>query len=167
MKLFIIVGAILVLSLNMAHGLQFQCTFGIDPGTQLYTCYGTVEVIGNPKKIERISGYHLPGKTNSDVRCFDIGGQLGFIDFPSGLGSYFKNVELINLEDTDITEISNDSLTGLNRVNKETGILTGKKTTESTTTVDPTRVPDDMLEGCSRSTIDKIIAFVLKVRNCN
>lgn len=188
MKSSIIVALILVASLKFAKGLQIQCRFGYNSNA-CYTCYGTVVMTGDPIKIERISGYNLAGKKNADVKCFDISGQSGFDDLPNGLDKYFKNLVYIYAQGTDVTDVTEESRKGLDKLeeifidpkedsnestdtdeskedsNESTTTTEEPETDTPTTTVIPSR-PDDLGDNCPNNIVQRIIAFIASLRKC-
>lgn len=84
-----------------ADGLKVSCQLTVDPDNGFYSCIASISDFANPGIFERISGLNLPGKTNADVKGFNMKGQTGLTAFPTGLSNWFKNIEELNAIDTE------------------------------------------------------------------
>jgi hypothetical protein len=113
MKVLILV-AFLALGLNeLSEALEVQCNFTIDATTQEYSCEAKIIVTGDLRLIDRMIGWHLPGRVNGHVKGFNIRKQKGFKKFPRGLFKFFAKIAKIIVQETEIDEITSDDLEGL------------------------------------------------------
>lgn len=63
----------------------------------------------NDRELTRVTGVHLPGKTNEDVVLFFSNGKT-FNHFPKSINKFFKNVDNIFIKSANITELSKSDL---------------------------------------------------------
>lgn len=111
---FIILAAIVVLGLsNLTDALTISCVFKVDLKTKLYACEAKIVFTGDMKTVDKITGWHLKGKRNSDVKQISIVDSKETHFFPKGLSKYFMNIIKIIIRGTSINEVSKDDLSGL------------------------------------------------------
>jgi hypothetical protein len=95
MQTFSRLNLLILLLVSSVNSLHLNCNFvngnlwTYGPG---YQCLGQLLQIGDPHRIEGITGTHLAGRTNDDVRILTINGQpIGSL--PTNVGSIFPKLE--------------------------------------------------------------------------
>jgi Leucine-rich repeat (LRR) protein len=61
------------------------------------------------RTITKVTGFHSSGKTNGDVKFFEVRGKV-LNYFPRGLEKYFSNLDSIYVFSSDLKEISSEDL---------------------------------------------------------
>lgn len=102
---------IFVALISFCEGIDVYCMY--DAKTPYgYRCTGINSPFITSKEeseVTSVAGPHLPGKTNDDVKFFEVQDQ-DTIYFPSGLTKYFKNIESIQLASTKLKELTKEDL---------------------------------------------------------
>lgn len=158
-----------MLAISKSEGMCLECDLRVDTeNNDCYTCFGSVVDPKNPGKIERVNGLNLKGKSNFDVKCFNIQGRKEFTVIPSGLKFFFRNLESINVIDTAIDEITDTDLEGLDKIDKEKIYVgtTTASTTTTTTTQSPREIIEDILDKCSDAKLKEIVDYYKGVEHC-
>lgn len=91
-------GILLIVIVTTAFGVQIKCEFsdegwGAGLGV-IYSCYTTETTRENPRVITSITGDHLLGRTNINVKGFWIVGNDFLTTVPDGLNIFFPNLEV-------------------------------------------------------------------------
>lgn len=83
---------------NVNLGVEFLCSYKIvywgNVGS-VYSCEASVNYRSNPSRVDKISGSHLQGKKNDDVKSFYIISFYYSLDIiPKGIENFFPNLEV-------------------------------------------------------------------------
>lgn len=111
----IIFGITLILS--STSGVIIDCEFSekkfFSNKIDMYTCE-SVELVTSEddSHITEISGTHLNGKNNTEVKQFSAINQ-GVEFFPGGLSSFFPNLEAVFIKNSSLKFVFNSDLSGL------------------------------------------------------
>lgn len=86
----------LALLATLTAGVRIQCIYQNMNWAvgDLYSCIGTVISTESPAIITEVSGFHLTGRNNSDVKGFDIVGHQILSTIPARIDSFFSNLEV-------------------------------------------------------------------------
>lgn len=108
---FLILFAFLIISPQI-KGLTIECEYG-DYFNFGYTCdvIGVFEITSS--EITEVRGHHVSGKTNDDVNGFTSGFGVLKI-FPHNLTHFFKNLDKIQIHNSNIKSITKDDLKQFN-----------------------------------------------------
>lgn len=91
----LLIGATLAIAL--VSGIEIQCTYEVKAWTvesiHLYTCRGTIISTENPRVITSVSGVHLRGREDSDVKGILIHENRILSTVPRSLENFFANIE--------------------------------------------------------------------------
>lgn len=91
--------SILAFLVTISSGVQIQCEYKIfhenlgKTSEKVYECQGTVTSTENPTIVTEISGNHLAGKSNADVKSFTVSFQESLNIIPKGVENFFANIE--------------------------------------------------------------------------
>lgn len=95
MKKIELLSALAVLT-TISSGVEIQCEYYNETyasfGT-FYKCNCTVITMDNPTIVTEISGNHLAGKSNKDVKAFVVGFHKNVTTIPKGIEKFFENLE--------------------------------------------------------------------------
>lgn len=98
--------------------MEVPCEFGMNAWnnglTLRYACWVTtsVEITAKNSKIKSFKGFHLPGKSDSDVKVLFI--QHTIVNFfPRGLSTIFPQLDALAVRDCGMKEITREDLEGL------------------------------------------------------
>lgn len=80
----------------LTSGVKIQCDYFLLDFAYYYTCEETIISIDNPATATEISGNHLEGKGNVDVKVFLIGNRQILEAIPNGIGKFLPNVEIFS-----------------------------------------------------------------------
>jgi Leucine rich repeat len=95
------------------EGVYFQCKFRIVSWTLIgnqYGCDPTVTIKNRGNVLVEVSGSHMTGKSNSDVKILDVWSQKSLLQMPKNIESFFPNLIGIEFANGNISSISVDDL---------------------------------------------------------
>jgi len=86
---------------TITSGVKIQCIYSITNwgdyyGGVQYTCRGTVISEENPLTFTDISGTHLAGKREADVKAFWVDDSNTLTKIPNGLENFFPDLEIFD-----------------------------------------------------------------------
>lgn len=106
--------AIFLVFIATAHGFTINCVYedlnwgGILPSE--YTCTGTVSASDNNTSVLTVTGTHLTGRTNADVRGFSIYNSQITNRLPSNINSFFPNIVAVDWVFGTLSTINSEDL---------------------------------------------------------
>lgn len=117
MKLLI---ALIVLTLGQLNAIDIECEFKfarniLHKDFERYKCYAKSVVFNNTESvIKRIDGTHVEGrgKTITDVTMFHSD-QNTFKKFPRNLRDFFPNIEMVDIYEAGLTQITREDLSNI------------------------------------------------------
>lgn len=96
----LIFSAILLSAVTCAYGVEIECVFSNAAFGVLseyrYACIGTITNAENPGTVTNITGDHLQGRNFSDVRGFDMRGDIHLSVIPGGIENFLPNLNAIS-----------------------------------------------------------------------
>lgn len=104
-----------------SESVRLRCDFSASTfwpytpkNAQLYSCRGTIEYVGEARNITEVVGTHQTDQTNSKVVALTIESDVFQFGLPPrNFGEFFPNLEVLNLNDNEMVEITSDDLIGL------------------------------------------------------
>lgn len=99
---------------SLTCGLKFQCEFKAAVWTSIsgshYNCLATIVNSGNLASLEEVTGNHLSGRSNFDVRSIHVEGDRTHNKIPRNLEKFFPNLLGLVWDDGNLTTISANDL---------------------------------------------------------
>jgi len=85
----------LALLASVTTGVKIQCIYTVTSWHigSLYSCVATVVSMEDPTKITEVSGNHWEGKSNEDVKAFEMYHDKTFTTVPKGYEKFFPNMD--------------------------------------------------------------------------
>ena len=109
----LLLGCLLTLLLIFGtRALEIECEFKIEKhviGGDVYTCKAIKSIVTTESEIvESVTGTHLSGKTNGDVKVFDVDNQV-FKFVPSDIENFFPNLMVVKIVSSGLKQLSSES----------------------------------------------------------
>lgn len=96
--------------ISLAQLVTLKCNFEMDAYKD-YTCFAkNFEITSkDDQTITEVSGVHLEGKSNADVKAFGVK-DTTIKFFPKDLAKYFPKLEIVDIENSELSEITKSDL---------------------------------------------------------
>lgn len=103
----------LALLAAFTSAVEIQCEYRNLTWTvgTFYSCWATVVSVANPTIVTDITGTHVAGKTNADVKAFYTSSHKILTKIPSGIESFFPNLEVFEWTFGNISTIDSNTFT--------------------------------------------------------
>lgn len=99
---------------TFTSGVEIQCNFDImdwERGFRdMYLCSTTIISVENPTTVTEISGTHLEGRNNEDVKSFNVFNHKILTKIPKGIENFFPNLEVFLWLFGNISSIDSSTL---------------------------------------------------------
>lgn len=99
-----------------SEGVKLECSYGNIEWKivgEVYRCYAKEIQVDNERLVTEISGNHMEGKRNSDVKGVYIRDDKSLTFIPRNLGIHFPNIIALQVSNCSIHEVSQTDLTYL------------------------------------------------------